>query len=582
MTNLSPDQGATGGFAALVTTAEPVLPSSWEFQPRVVRTIAIVAVLLIGISFQRSEGWLASLFIVAVTLTVGALLVLVSRRVLLAVVLAAAMVGSIHIAAYLKQQETEMLLHAYDLLSLLRSWRAVVHFCQDYPHFAIGLVCASSAIATAGWIACRLDGMRIRRGYAAVAVVICACLAGMAAAAKGERLHTEFYLGNPYVSFFFASWSETLEALWRGQVIEAAPRADGARLETPAGCAWTSRPPNIVLIHQESVVPPSHFPSLNYDRSLDPFFRSVDGQLHKLRVETYGGASWLTEFSVLTGLSTYSFGGMRQVVQPLMRGKVQDTLPQALARCGYRNVAIYPMLRRYLGAGKFFEAVGLSEIFDAKDQKAKLANERDSFYYANLIAEMQRHFKSSIQPLFAYVETMATHGPHDNTYMPEVDVPGGGPGTDAGMHEYLRRLAMAAMDYRSLRAELSKRFPGQQFLIVHYGDHQPMTTWTLLGLNEDTTVEEVMRSRDSPALITYYAVDAVRYRPSPLPAPETVDVPYLGTVILEAAGLPLSDAYRERKRLMALCDGRYFGCVERDEILKFQRRLMDSGLIEGR
>jgi hypothetical protein len=109
-----------------------------------------------------------------------------------------------------------------------------------------------------------------------------------------------------------------------------------------------------------------------------------------------------------------------------------------------------------------------------------------------------------------------------------------------------------------------------------------MTTWTLLGLNEDTTVEEVMRSRDSAALITYYAVDAVRFQPSPLPVLETLDVPYLGTVILEAARLPLSDAYRERKRLMALCNGRYVGCIERNEILLFQRRLLDSGLIDGR
>ena len=62
-------------------------------------------------------------------------------------------------------------------------------------------------------------------------------------------------------------------------------------------------------------------------------------------METFGGASWLTEFSVLTGLSTYSFGGMRQFVQQIMAGKVKDSLPHALARCGYRNVVFYPMLR---------------------------------------------------------------------------------------------------------------------------------------------------------------------------------------------------------------------------------------------
>ena len=92
---------------------------------------------------------------------------------------------------------------------------------------------------------------------------------------------------------------------------------------------------------------------------------------------------------------------MRQVVQQIMAGKVRETLPLALTRCGYRNVAFYPMLRHFLATGRFFEGAGLSEIFDAKAQGAKLPNERDRFYYANLLAEMQRHFKASRQPLFA-------------------------------------------------------------------------------------------------------------------------------------------------------------------------------------
>ena len=45
-------------------------------------------------------------------------------------------------------------------------------------------------------------------------------------------------------------------------------------------------------------------------------------------------------------------------------------------------------------------------------------------------------------------------------------------------------------------------------------------------------------------------------------------MPYLGTVLLEAAGLPLSDAYRERRRLMLLCQGRYHDCAEREEVLQ--------------
>jgi phosphoglycerol transferase MdoB-like AlkP superfamily enzyme len=370
--------------------------------------------------------------------------------------------------------------------------------------------------------------------------------------------------------------------LWRGHLIEAAAQAPGPRLTLPASCDPASKPPHIILIHEESVVPPSYFPSLSYDGGLDPFFHSHDGKLHKLRVETYGGASWLTEFSVLTGLPAFSLGNLRQFVQTIMAGKVRDTLPQALARCGYRNVAFHPMLRIYLSIGKFLEAVGVHQTFDAKDQGAKLANERDRFYYANALAEMERHFKTSNQPLFTFIETMATHGPYDYTYMPETDVPGGGPGTHPGIHEYLRRLAMARMDYAFLRSELSRRFPDQQFLLVHYGDHHPSITRILLGFGEEADFEQVMRSANDAALITYYAVDAVHYRPPPLPDLETVDVAYLGTIILAAARIPLSDVYRERKRLMMLCTGRYHGCSERNEILRFHRRLINSGIVDAR
>ena len=96
---------------------------------------------------------------------------------------------------------------------------------------------------------------------------------------------------------------------------------------------------------EQSVVPPEYFPTLHYDHRIDRLFASHDGKVHRLRVETYGGASWLTEFSVTTGLSTRSFGGMSQFVQPLMAGKLRDTLPETLGRCGYRNVMLYPLKR---------------------------------------------------------------------------------------------------------------------------------------------------------------------------------------------------------------------------------------------
>jgi phosphoglycerol transferase MdoB-like AlkP superfamily enzyme len=312
---------------------------------------------------------------------------------------------------------------------------------------------------------------------------------------------------------------------------------------------------------------------------VEPFFRSADGTSRRLRVETYGGASWLTEFSLLAGVSTHSFGGMRQFVQTFMQNRLKDTLPQALERCGYRNVVFYPMLKNFVSNDKFYTSIGLREIFDMRAQKAKSVQERDRFYYDNALDEMGRHFKASPRPLFTFLQTMSAHWPYNFTFEPEATVAGGDPGTDPEMHEYLRRLSLAKVDYDYLLKELQRRFPRERFLIVHYGDHQPMATRMLLGFRSETEAEDVTLDPDSIGFITYYAAQGVNYAVPPLPAYDTLDVSYLGSVILDLAGLPLSDSHRERLWLMSLCEGRYYGCSRRGEILRFHRRLIDSGIV---
>jgi len=533
--------------------------------------------------FWKYEGGAANLFFVSsITLTLAACLVLAFCRVLVAAVLVNAIVGIVATMAWAKHQAMDMALHAYDLVFYLSSWSTIGFLWRDFRIYVIALVAALLATAIAATVAYRFDTRRVRRRTALVAALLLAVVSAGAAFVKGERRHTQYYWNDLHISSFYSSWAETVETLWRGQLIEAANSAPGARFAMPAECATTAKPPHIILIHEESVVPPGHFPALRYDHGVDRLFASHDGKVHRLRVETYGGASWLTEFSVLTGLSTRSFGGMSQFVQPLMAGKLRDTLPEALGRCGYRNVVFYPLMRNFVSNAKFYASVGLKELFDAEDQGAATDNERDRFYFGNALEEMTRHLQKSRQPLFTMIFTMATHSPYGTPYMPEVDVPGGGPGTDPEMSEYLRRLAMARIDYDEFRREIARRFPGERFVIVHYGDHHPVATRTLLGLDNKLDAEDISLPQESPGYITYYAVDGINYQPPALPAVETLDVPYMPVVILNAARLPLSDSFRERQRLLAACNGRYFTCEPRDTILAFHRRLMDSGLIDAR
>ncbi len=117
---------------------------------------------------------------------------------------------------------------------------------------------------------------------------------------------------------------------------------------------------------------------------------------------------------------------------------------------------------------------------------------------------------------------------------------------------------------------------------MHYGDHHPVATRAYLGQADVEQPQDMPLPKDSIGYQTYYAVQGIGYNRRRFPGVEMLDVPYLGTVLLDAARLPLSDANRERKRLMSVCGGRYYGCQNREQILAFHRRLIDSGLLDAR
>jgi hypothetical protein len=141
------------------------------------------------------------------------------------------------------------------------------------------------------------------------------------------------------------------------------------------------------------------------------------------------------------------------------------------------------------------------------------------------------------------------------------------------MNEYLRRVGLAFRDYQFFLAELGERFPHQRFLIISYGDHQPLITEPLISALEGDSVSPL----ESLKFMTYYSVVGVNYTPPQLPKVEVLDIPYLASLVPFLARLPLSHAHTARLELLQSCSGRYAGC---SEIAAFQRRLEISGLLK--
>ncbi len=581
------------------TIGLPVLPAKWGrlralaarlWRPRELRPVTawiVVAVLaaVVGRHFWRDEGEFANiLFAAAVTAALIAVVTLVARRALFATVVVASLVAVIVWAASAKRAMINMVVHAYDLFFYLSSWSTVSYMWSDQRRYVVGLIAACLALVLAGWVAYRLDSTRIARRRAVLLLAVFVALAWYGAYSKGERRHMQFYYSNLYVSSFYASWGETIEALWRGALLEAAPRAAATSTFTiPSRCDVAARPPHIILIHQELVVQPSLFPALRYDQSVDPFFKSDD----RSPAQAAGGNLW-------RGVVADRVLAARGRFDPFVRrhAPVRPDLHPEQAE-GYAAAGVEPVRLsqcRVLSAAQELRLQRpLLQLDRADGDLRPEGTGRQDRAGARPVLFRQRHGRDGSplrgvpqRPLFTYIQTMSAHWPYDFKYEPEVDVPGGGPGTEPEMHEYLRRVSMAKMDYDYLLAELRSRFPDERFLVVHYGDHHPMATRTLLGYKDETEAEDVILDRDSIGFITYYAAKGVNYRVPALPHYETLDVSYLGTVMLDLAGLPLSDSHRERKRLMSLCRGRYYDCSSRDEILQFHRRLINSGVMAAR
>jgi phosphoglycerol transferase MdoB-like AlkP superfamily enzyme len=524
------------------------------------------------------------IFTALVTMSIASFMAFLSRRVLFASAVTLSLAAAIYCVSYAKRDAMDMSFHSYDIL-FYTSGSTLAFLWSDYRSYILTAIVFLLCAAMLAMLAWRVDKLRCPRmvsaGLLLLAIVATAWVWPQAKAAVSPHMMFGKNHSAP-IAAFYLSWSDTFNALTSGKsmaALESAARTTLPRFAISASCTPSQKPPHIVLIHQESLYPLSIFPKVAYDRALDRFFLSGDNRLHKLRVETYGGASWVTDFSIFTGISARSFGYVRPFVPVFMRGRLKETLPQWLGKCGYRNVMFFPFDGNFLALDKFYKSIGFDDAFDRNAQGLTSWHERDRVYFQNALNAIERNLAARKGPLFIYVQTMTAHGPFNSALAPEENVAGGGPGTSAELSEYLRRVAIVAKDGDFLIDELKRRFPGERFLIARFGDHQPQTTRELLNLPPDPRI--LVDWTETPdAFITFYALSGVNFAVPKLPDYDVLDVPFLDTVILDAAGLPLTEAQQERKRLMLLCAGQYFECKHREEILTFHRRLIDSWIVQ--
>jgi phosphoglycerol transferase MdoB-like AlkP superfamily enzyme len=500
------------------------------------------------------------------------------RRPALSGALSLTLVVVLILLSRLKHDIAQMTANFVDLMVIDRDTAAFLF--TIFPHLRWSVVGAASVLIPLMYALWWLDPFRIRRLPAAAAALAClAALVGYSFAWPDDAWRA--YYDDGYLSKFSRSGVNAVSDFINYGFMESDAVATG-RLNVPLldSCHPAGRRPNIIMIHDESSFDIRSIDGVKVPAGYGSHFNSFDGKARKFLAESNGGPSWFTEYNVLAGLSSRSFGRFAYFVTRIASGRVERGLPLALRRCGYETISLYPAFGAFMSARRFQTTTGIQHFYDARDLRARDV-EPDSFFYDKALRLMSQ--QTPAKPLFMFVYLAANHFPWETKFRPDLMPSWRPPGNAPVVDEYLRRQAISAGDYAAFKAGLKKSFPGQPFLIVRYGDHQPEFSPHLLdpGLDE-AGIGKKLENYDPRYYATYYAIDAVNFEPVKSPAVmDTIDGAYLPLVIQEAAGIPLDPSFEEQKNIMLRCKGVFYACKGGDESRRLNRLLIDAGMIHG-
>ena len=500
------------------------------------------------------------------------------RRPALSGALSLTMVVVLVLLSRLKHDVVQMTANFVDLMVIDRDTAAFLF--TIFPNLrwsVIGVGVVTVPLMAALWW---LDPFRIRR-LPALACKL-ACLAALVAySLTWPDEAWRGYYDDGYLSKFARSGVTAVSDFINYGFMESDASADGS-LNTPLldSCHPAGRRPNIIMIHDESSFDIRSAPGIKVPPGYGSHFQSFDGEARTFLAESNGGPSWFTEYHVLAGLSSRSFGRFAYFVTRIASGRVTRGLPLALRRCGYDTLSLYPAFGAFMSARSFQISTGIERFYDAHDLHARDV-EPDSFFYDQALKLMS--VQPAGKPLFTFVYLAANHFPWETRFRPDLTPSWRAPGNQPSIDEYLRRQAMSAEHFKAFMAGLKKKFPGEPFLIVRYGDHQPEFSPQILDPKLDEAgIGRKLESYDPRYYATYYAIDAINFEPVKSPAVmDTIDGAYLPLVIQEAAGIPLDPSFEEQRQIMLRCQGVFYACRDGAEAKRFNRLLIDAGLIKG-
>jgi Sulfatase len=545
-------------------------------------TLIIVAAVAVIWLAERSVEHL-KLAVAALCLIAAALLSVVAdleRAILLSSILVAAVFG----ASTVKYRHSGLKLTVTDLPLALAG--TVPFFIVQYPLAVAGFFAGAAVVvlaAVAAWLAVAGPPVSpelqvVLFGVAAIGLVAANRTSGGPASFRRIAAQPRCFF-----STFIASLLDPLS--WRqfGGLVLSDIAEDPLPL-MPAVPARVSDYPDIIVIQHESIFDPRVF-GLPVEPIVEAFLSPKDGLHGTLNVDIFGGGSWQSEFSLLTGLSSASFGSNAYFLFKRGVGRFHNSLPNSLTALGYRTMLTSSCRRSFLNYDEFYRSIGISERIFTDDFHPPFdvgrfeATNSDALFLEAALGVHMKRIAGDAAPHFLYALTNFNHGPHNR----RLAAPGlfeserafaAASLPDACYVEYYARLVETAVTWNRLKSELSSRFPGRPMLIIHYGDHQPvMARRVAAKIKLPTDAQRQFR--------TFYAIETLNGcadRMIPGRGPD-LDIAFLGTVALQQAGLPLDEVFATRASLLKHCSEAYFASPS-ERKRRFHRTLVNLGIID--
>jgi phosphoglycerol transferase MdoB-like AlkP superfamily enzyme len=301
---------------------------------------------------------------------------------------------------------------------------------------------------------------------------------------------------------------------------------------------------------------------------------SADGKRRRLRVETFGGGTWISNFSLMTGLSSLEFGWQAPYLTSILENKVHRSLATELADCGYRTAVLMPMQHGFVNEGPFLESIGFEDILDYDQIGASQYAHEDRFYFEAARTFIEEHRANDGRPLFLQVQTMFAHSPYSNNMAVPLDGEGINSG-DSELDEYVQRVAQSQTDFGWFLIQSEAEKATHPSIVLEFGDHQSFATKQMLS---DADPDFAMNDLHSRAYETYFTVHGfgVDLDMQPFDAVE-LDIGFLGVSLLNAAGLDKSPMFADLSALRDRCGGRLYFCPDRDAVDTHIGRRIASG-----